>query len=128
MLPLAALLIVIAMWNLGSTADQYLSPALEAISDKLSCSESIAGVTLLALGNGAPDVFAAIAAGGDESGLNLQVSSLIGSSFFIITVVMGLVIYSANGKKIKLSRNFMIRDLFFLFITCAYLLIILLGF
>lgn len=128
MLPVAALLIVIAMWNLGSTADQYLSPALEAISDKLSCSESIAGVTLLALGNGAPDVFAAIAAGGDESGLNLQVSSLIGSSFFIITVVMGLVIYSAEGKTIKLSRNFMIRDLVFLLITCAYLLIILLGF
>ena len=34
MLPLAILFIVIAMWNLGSTADQYLSPALEAISDK----------------------------------------------------------------------------------------------
>lgn len=71
MLPLAILLIVIAMWNLGSTADSYLSPALEAISDKFKCSESLAGVTLLALGNGAPDVFAAIAAGGDEKGLNL---------------------------------------------------------
>ena len=60
------------MYNLGSTADMYLSPALETISDKLSCSESLAGVTLLALGNGAPDVFASLSAGGtDESAVNL---------------------------------------------------------
>ena len=97
MMPLALLLIVIAMWNLGSTADSYLSPALEAISDKLSCSESLAGVTLLALGNGAPDVFSAIAAGGDEDGLNLQVSSLIGSSFFIACIVMALALRAADG-------------------------------
>ena len=55
------------MYNLGSTADSYLSPALETISDKFSCSESLAGVTLLAFGNGAPDVFSAIAASGDSS-------------------------------------------------------------
>ena len=97
MMPLALLLIVIAMWNLGSTADAYLSPALEAISDKLQCSESLAGVTLLALGNGAPDIFSAIAAGGDEDGLNLQVSSLIGSSFFIACVVMALALRAADG-------------------------------
>jgi len=70
MLPLAFILLGIGMYNLGTTADVYLSPALEAISDKLSCSESLAGVTLLALGNGAPDVFAAIAAGGEgEDGI-----------------------------------------------------------
>ena len=100
MLPIAVLCILIAMWNLGSTADQYLSPALEAVSDKFKCSESIAGVTLLALGNGAPDVFAAIAAGGDEDGLNLQVASLIGSSFFIVTVVMGVSLRAAPDRKI----------------------------
>lgn len=100
MLPVAIILIVIAMWNLGSTADSYLSPALEAVSDKLSCSESLAGVTLLALGNGAPDVFAAIAAGGDEDGLNLQVASLIGSSFFITCIVMALTLRAADGKTI----------------------------
>mmetsp|Transcript_18052 Transcript_18052/g.30788 ORF Transcript_18052/g.30788 Transcript_18052/m.30788 type:complete len:100 (-) Transcript_18052:1774-2073(-) len=92
MLPLTVFLIAVVMWNLGSTADSYLSPALEAISDKLSCSESLAGVTLLALGNGAPDVFAAISAGGDsENGdVMLQVSALCGSALFITTVVLAL--------------------------------------
>jgi solute carrier family 24 (sodium/potassium/calcium exchanger), member 6 len=116
------------MFNLGSTADQYLSPALEAISDKLSCSESLAGVTLLALGNGAPDVFSAIAAGGDsdENGdIMLSVSALIGSAFFITTVVMFLAVNASEpDKKIRVTKNFFLRDLIFLNITMIYLLVI----
>ena len=116
------------MFNLGSTADQYLSPALEAISDKLSCSESLAGVTLLALGNGAPDVFSAIAAGGDsdENGdIMLSVSALIGSAFFITTVVMFLAVNASEPhKKIRVTKNFFLRDLIFLNITMIYLLVI----
>ncbi len=50
---------------LSSTAENYLSPALSTLSDILGCSETLAGVTLLALGNGAPDVITAIVAGGD---------------------------------------------------------------
>ena len=64
--PFNLIILAIAMYLLGSTADIYLSPALETISEKLGCSESLAGVTLLALGNGAPDMFAAISAGGTE--------------------------------------------------------------
>lgn len=116
------------MFNLGSTADQYLSPALEAISDKLSCSESLAGVTLLALGNGAPDVFSAIAASGDsdENGdIMLSVSALIGSAFFITTVVMFLAVNASEpDKKIRVTKNFFLRDLIFLNITMIYLLVI----
>ena len=116
------------MFNLGSTADQYLSPALEAISDKLSCSESLAGVTLLALGNGAPDVFSAIAASGDsdENGdIMLSVSALIGSAFFITTVVMFLAVNASEPhKKIRVTKNFFLRDLIFLNITMIYLLVI----
>ena len=51
------------MYLLASTADLYLSPALERITLRLGLSESLAGVTLLAFGNGAPDVFTSIAAG-----------------------------------------------------------------
>ena len=52
----------ISMYTLSSTADDYLSPSLETISTKVGMSESVAGVTLLAFGNGAPDVMAAISA------------------------------------------------------------------
>lgn len=116
------------MFNLGSTADSYLSPSLEAISRKLSCSESLAGVTLLALGNGAPDAFSAIAAAGDsaENGdIMLSVSALVGSAFFISTIVMYLVVIASGPeKKVRVTRHFFLRDLVFLFITMIYLLLI----
>ena len=61
-IPLGLLFVFISMWTLASTADIYLSPALETIVSKLRIEDSLAGVTFLAFGNGAPDVFSAIAA------------------------------------------------------------------
>ncbi len=47
---------------MGHTADAYFSPTLATLSDKLKLTYDVAGVTFLALGNGAPDVFSSIAA------------------------------------------------------------------
>jgi solute carrier family 24 (sodium/potassium/calcium exchanger), member 6 len=63
-LPLGALLMFVGMYCLSSTADIYLSPSLEYITVKFGLSDSLAGVTLLAFGNGAPDVFSSIASVG----------------------------------------------------------------
>jgi len=65
--PIGALLMLIFMYNLSSTADEYLSPSLEFLTHKLGITESLAGVTFLALGNGANDVFAAISANGNSN-------------------------------------------------------------
>ena len=56
-------MLFITICVLGLTADEFLSPSLSAISDKFSCSQSVAGVTLLAFGNGASDIFSALAEG-----------------------------------------------------------------
>lgn len=80
---------------------------------------------MLALGNGAPDVFSAIAAGGDspENGdVLLSVSGLMGSTLFITTVVMMLSINASEDKRIKVTKRFFLRDLIFLFIMCFYLM------
>ena len=42
-----------------SQADNFFVPPLNLLSEKLKLSPSIAGITLLAIGNGAPDVFVA---------------------------------------------------------------------
>lgn len=61
-IPLGGFIMIVLMYILTSSADEYLSPSLEFLTEKLKLSESVAGVTLLALGNGAPDVFQAISA------------------------------------------------------------------
>ncbi len=82
----------ICFWVLGSTADAYLSPVLATISKHLKLSQSLAGVTLLAFGNGAPDVFASISASSSiasaaaathGSGFYLAASSAIGGGFYV---------------------------------------------
>lgn len=52
-------------------ADEHLSPSLQRISKTFKLSESLAGVTLLAFGAGAPDVFASLSAsdGADLDGI-----------------------------------------------------------
>ena len=85
-------------------------------------SESLAGVTLMAFGAGAPDVFASISAseGGDTQGIVMGISVLLGSSLFILAVVTSLVILS-SPQDIKLKCSFFLRDAYFLFCVRAHM-------
>lgn len=130
----------IGMYNLASTSDDYLSPALETMTTKFSLSDSLAGVTLLAFGNGAPDVFSAIAGAkdGNSDGVltaTKSVSVVVGGTFFISSVVMFFTCQAANLnedkdgppiRNIKVTPRFFIRDVIFYIITCLYMLVVLL--
>lgn len=109
---------------LSYTADDYLSPSLEKIASTFKMSESLAGVTLMAFGAGAPDVFASISAseGGDMEGIVMGISVLLGSSLFILSVVTSLVILSSPSD-IKLNWQFFLRDVFFLFCSLVLMMI-----
>ena len=119
----------IALYTLASTADLYLSPALETLTVKFGISESLAGVTLLAFGNGAPDVFSSISATGDVSSDGTSdavksVSLLLGGTVFISCVVIALSTNaSTENKKITVTPRYFIRDIVFYLITCTYLLV-----
>jgi solute carrier family 24 (sodium/potassium/calcium exchanger), member 6 len=59
-------------------------------------SEQLAGVTLLALANGAPDVIGALtAAGSDQGGVGLAVGGLTGAGLFITGVVTAWVVLTS---------------------------------
>ncbi|XP_052801563.1 mitochondrial sodium/calcium exchanger protein-like isoform X2 [Mya arenaria] len=97
LLPLA--IVILVLWwlflfvGLAVTADDFFCPALSVISDTLRLSHNVAGVTFLAFGNGAPDIFSAIAAIGNAKNgdAGLAIGALFGAGVFVTTVVAGFI-------------------------------------
>lgn len=98
--------------GLAVAAEQFFVPALTVMAKTLRMSDSIAGVTFLAFGNGAPDIFSAIAAisnskNGDNS---LAFGALLGAGVFVTTAVAGCVILARPFR--CMERPFL-RDVIF---------------
>ncbi|KAL8180459.1 UNVERIFIED_CONTAM: Mitochondrial sodium/calcium exchanger protein [Gekko kuhli] len=92
---------------LGTTAEKFFCPNLSAISTKLKLAHNVAvsfyklvycvvpavtslhGVTFLAFGNGAPDVFSAVVAFSDPRTAGLAIGALFGAGIFVTTIVAG---------------------------------------
>ena len=109
------------LYFLGDTADGYFSPVLGVICDRLGIGEDLAGVTLLAFGNGAPDVFSSIAAfSHGDSSPDLGLGALLGAGVFVQTVVLGAV---CTVSDVSVAPSAFIRDLAFFALTVSVLLI-----
>lgn len=72
----------------GLVASDFFCPNLGTIAARLGLSESTAGVTFLAFGNGSPDVFSTFGAMRTGSG-SLAIGELIGAASFIVSVISG---------------------------------------
>jgi len=100
------------IWTLGNTANNYLSPTLSKVCERLNLSYNVAGVTFLAFGNGAPDVFTQIAAMSslNENTALLGLNTVLGSSMFVVTIVVGTV---AILSPCHVSSKIFLRDVSF---------------
>ena len=112
LLLLLALLLLFRL--LSSTTDEFFSPGLEMFSLRLGLPPRFAGVTLLALGNGAPDVAAtmnAMLAGsrsgvgeeeedatrGGREGYGMALGELTGTCMFNICLILGAIVIYLGG-------------------------------
>lgn len=95
----STLIVMISFYFLGNIAEKFLSNSLSLMSKRLGLSEAVAGVTVLAFANGAPDIIASFTAGGEEdTGVFISIGSLFGGCLFASTIVLGLcVLYSKTG-------------------------------
>ena len=84
-------------------------------------SESMAGVTFLAFGNGSPDVFSTFAAMKTHSG-SLAVGELIGAAGFITAVVAGSM---ALVRPFKVARKSFVRDVGFFIVAASFSMVFL---
>ncbi|XP_073971679.1 mitochondrial sodium/calcium exchanger protein-like isoform X2 [Rhodnius prolixus] len=111
-LVLASLFII-----LSACADNCVVPCIGTIATKLRMSDTLAGVTVLAFGNGAPDVFTALAS--KMSGLSqVFYTGIAGGCMFVTTFVAGSVLLI---HPFQLDGWPFLRDIIFLLI--AYLII-----
>lgn len=122
--PVLLLAIFFTFTLLASTADQYLVPSLEKLSSFLNLSPNVAGVTLLAFGNGAPDVFSSFAALTGQSGDSLGISAILGAGVFVTTIVLAACIVPSEFRT---HRRPFVRDVMTYIFGVALLLIVFLS-
>ncbi|KAK4542058.1 hypothetical protein LTR36_007089 [Oleoguttula mirabilis] len=107
--------------TIGIAASDFFCINLSTIASILGMSESMAGVTLLAFGNGSPDVFSTFAAMSTNSG-SLAVGELFGAAGFITAVVAGSM---ALIRPFHVAKKSFIRDVGFFVVAAAFSMVFL---
>jgi len=119
--------IIIVIWlallftTIGIAASDFFCINLSTIASVLGMSESMAGVTFLAFGNGSPDVFSTFAAMSTHSG-SMAVGELIGAAGFITAVVAGSM---ALVREFKVGKKTFVRDVGFFIIAASFSMVFL---
>jgi sodium/potassium/calcium exchanger 6 len=116
------IILIILFFILSSTSDLFLSTAITKIVETFNINQNIAAVTLLAFGNGAPDVISALVASDEIEGISFSLSSLIGSGMFITSFVLGSVVF--KGKDILVNSNMFNREIIIYLISLFYIILI----
>lgn len=105
--------------TIGIAASDFFCVNLSTIANLLGMSESMAGVTFLAFGNGSPDVFSTFAAFNTNSA-SLAIGELIGAAGFITAVVAGSM---ALVRPFKVARRSFVRDICFFIVASFFSMI-----
>lgn len=118
--PLAFILLVLWLGllftTIGIAASDFFCINLGTIATILGLSESLAGVTFLAFGNGSPDVFSTFAAMASNSA-SMAVGELVGAACFITGVVVGSM---CLVREIRVERSTYTRDILFFIVAVAF--------
>lgn len=104
---------------IGTAAGDFFCPNLSTVSSLLRLSENVTGLTFLALGNGAPDLFTTFTAM-QKRNYNLALGELMGAATFITTVIVGTI---AIMTGFRVTRRPFIRDVLFFLGAVVVLLI-----
>ena len=89
-------------------------------------SEALAGITFLALANGAPDIITAVVAGNSDSDTTALIpfGSLYGAALFSMAFILSMVIYYSKGRELVIHVRENVVPLLFYIGGSLYLILI----
>ena len=105
------LVVLLFFYLLGETAEEYFCPVVKRLTAVLNLAPNTAGVTFLAFGNGAPDVFSSLAAFLEGDG-KIGVGAIVSGGSFVSAFVVGAVAICSGPFPVY---NGYIRDIAFYF-------------
>ena len=108
-IPLILLILFCLLFFISEPGSKEVSYPLEKIVSYFNINQNIAGLTFLAIGNGAPDIISSLVACADIDGLNLTMGALFGAGCFTTCIVLGTVIIVAES--IKVNKEMFLRDI-----------------
>eukprot|EP00854_Cymbomonas_tetramitiformis_P018958 gene18957-22654_t len=108
--------VVLAFYLLGETAEEYFCPVVRKLTTVLDLAPNTAGVTFLALGNGAPDVFASLAAFVNGDG-KIGLGAIVSAGSFVTAFVVGSVAVAAAPFQVDIKPY--LRDVLFYFVAAC---------
>lgn len=117
--------LLVLFYLLGNTASEYFCSSLESLSRLLKLSPTIAGVTLLALGNGAPDVFAIVVSFMGTGTNNIGLNTVLGGASFVSCVVVGIISIFVHSRHVRVEKYAFVRDVCFFLLVLASLILVL---
>ncbi|KAK1410765.1 hypothetical protein QVD17_37304 [Tagetes erecta] len=109
-IPFLTLFIILHFYILVKTAQDQFSVIVTNLSNHLNLSPTVGAVTLLALGNGAPDVFASLAAVGGGNA-RTGFGAILSAGAFVSALVVGFVAIYAAPFAVK--PGLFVRDVLF---------------
>ncbi|KAK4392661.1 Cation/calcium exchanger 1 [Sesamum angolense] len=119
-----SLWLILLFYLLADTASNYFCHSLVGLSKILKLSPTAAGISLLSLGNGAPDVFASIISFTGDGTADIGLNSVLGGALFVSCVVVGIIGVSVGNDGARVSRRGFIINVGVLLLSLACLILI----
>ena len=116
-----SIVLIYSFLFIGNICDNYFAQTTGAMADLMGISHNVAGVTFLALGNGANDISAAYAGlknGGNQTLLIL--GDLLGGATFNPIVISALIAIACRSNAPKMDKIAFVRDCTFICIAVGY--------
>ncbi|KAL2335123.1 hypothetical protein Fmac_016336 [Flemingia macrophylla] len=109
--------LLVLFYLLANTTSEYFCPSLESLSKLLRLSPTIAGVTLLSLGNGACDVFSSLVSFQGSGTRSIGFNTVLGGVSFVSCVVVGSVSIATRKRGVQVVKSAFVRDVYFLLLV-----------